>query len=53
MKNYATKPQTIIQLIPGITFLLEGVQKFVYTDTVVTGRFQAIGIANAGFGRLS
>ncbi len=49
MKNYSAKSQIIIRLIPGITFLLEGVQKFLYVETVGAGRFTAIGIGHAGF----
>lgn len=49
MQYYLSKPQLIIRLIPGITFLLEGVQKFLYADTLGVGRFIDIGIPYATF----
>lgn len=49
MQNYLSKPQIIIRLIPGITFLLEGIQKFLYADTLGVGRFLHIGIPHPAF----
>jgi putative oxidoreductase len=49
MKNYGNKSQVIIRFVPGITFLLEGLQKFLYVGTVGAGRFSEIGIGNAEF----
>lgn len=39
----------IIRLIPGVVFLLEGVQKFLYADTLGVGRFTTLGIQPASF----
>jgi uncharacterized membrane protein YphA (DoxX/SURF4 family) len=39
----------IIRLIPGMTFLLEGVQKFLYADTLGVNRFITTGIPHASF----
>ncbi len=49
MRHYASDAQVIIRLIPGITFLFEGIQKFLYPDNLGVGRFIAIGISHAGF----
>jgi uncharacterized membrane protein YphA (DoxX/SURF4 family) len=49
MQPSAFKAQIIIRLIPGITFLLEGIQKFLYPDDLGVGRFNTIGIPHAGF----
>lgn len=39
----------LIRLVPGLVFLLEGVQKFLYADTLGVGRFTHIGIPHAAF----
>ncbi|SFV33772.1 DoxX family protein [Thermoflavifilum thermophilum] len=39
----------LIRLIPGFTFFLEGLQKFIYPDTLGVGRFIQIGIPHAAF----
>ena len=46
---YSVKAQIIIRLIPGIIFLLEGIQKFLYPDELGVGRFITIGIPHAQF----
>lgn len=43
------KSTIIIRLIPGCTFFLEGLQKFVYPDALGVGRFMHIGIPHAAF----
>jgi uncharacterized membrane protein YphA (DoxX/SURF4 family) len=48
-RNYSAKAQIIIRLIPGIVFLLEGIQKFLYPHELGVGRFNAIGISHADF----
>lgn len=49
MQNDNSKLQIIIRLIPGITFLLEGIQKFLYVDQLGVGRFLNFGIPHAIF----
>lgn len=49
MYQYSAKAQVIIRFIPGIIFLLEGIQKFLSPDDLGVGRFIAIGISDAGF----
>ncbi|AHF14315.1 DoxX family protein [Niabella soli] len=39
----------VVRLIPGLVFFLEGIQKFLYADTLGVGRFIKIGIPYAGF----
>ncbi len=39
----------VIRLVPGMVFLLEGVQKFLYAETLGIGRFVRIGIPYADF----
>jgi putative oxidoreductase len=42
-------PAFIIRLIPGLIFLSEGIQKFLYPETVGAGRFAKIGFNNPAF----
>jgi len=39
----------IIRLMTGAVFLSEGIQKFLFADTLGTGRFAKIGLPAAGF----
>jgi uncharacterized membrane protein YphA (DoxX/SURF4 family) len=39
----------IIRIIPGLVFLLEGIQKFTRADSLGVGRFMNIGIPHAAF----
>jgi uncharacterized membrane protein YphA (DoxX/SURF4 family) len=47
--RYSSKAQILIRLVPGIVFLLEGIQKFIYADTLGVGRFEHIGIPHPVF----
>ena len=49
MKGSVLKSLVLIRLIPGLVFLSEGIQKFLYADTLGVGRFLHIGIPQAGF----
>lgn len=49
MQRFSSRLQILIRLIPGIVFLLEGIQKFLYADTLGVGRFIHIGIPHAAF----
>jgi uncharacterized membrane protein YphA (DoxX/SURF4 family) len=49
MQHYTSEAQVIIRLIPGITFFVEGIQKYLYPDNLGVGRFIVIGISSAGF----
>ena len=49
MLHHTSEAQVIIRFVPGITFLPEGTQKFLYPDDLGVGRFIAIGISKAGF----
>ena len=49
MQLQEKSPILLIRLIPGLVFLLEGIQKFLYADTLGVGRFIHIGIQNADF----
>lgn len=49
MKSSVSASQLIIRLIPGVTFFLEGIQKFLYANTVGVGKFTEIGIQHPGF----
>jgi len=49
MLHHTSEAQVIIRFVPGITFLLEGIQKFLHPDDLGVGRFIAIGISRAGF----
>ena len=49
MINPISASQLIIRFIPGITFLLEGIQKFLYASTIGVGKFTEIGIPHPGF----
>lgn len=49
MRFSVPKAQIIIRFIPGITFFLEGAQKFLYPDTLGIGRFIKLGIHNPTF----
>ena len=40
----APKATILIRLLVGAVFLVEGVQKFLYTDALGVGRFSKIGI---------
>lgn len=42
-------PAIIPRLIVGLVFLSEGIQKFIYPDSVGTGRFIKIGFSNPEF----
>lgn len=39
----------LVRLVPGLVFLFEGIQKFIYADTLGAGRFMRIGIPHAAF----
>jgi uncharacterized membrane protein YphA (DoxX/SURF4 family) len=39
----------LIRLVPGLVFLSEGIQKFIYADILGAGRFINIGIPHAAF----
>ena len=49
MQRFSSKPQILIRLIPGIVFLLEGIQKFLYADQLGVGRFIKFSIPHAIF----
>jgi uncharacterized membrane protein YphA (DoxX/SURF4 family) len=53
MKNKITAtnqvPTLIPRLIVGLIFLSEGIQKFLFSDIVGTGRFAKIGFSNPEF----
>lgn len=42
-------PIFIVRLIPGLIFLSEGIQKFLYPDMVGAGRFAKIGFTDPAF----
>jgi uncharacterized membrane protein YphA (DoxX/SURF4 family) len=42
-------PGLLIRLTVGLVFLSEGVQKFIYPETLGSGRFEKLGIHPAGF----
>ena len=39
-------PALLIRMVVGITFVSEGIQKFIRPDEVGAGRFEKIGFAN-------
>lgn len=39
----------LIRLLPGFVFLSEGIQKFLFADTLGAGRFAKIGFSHPGF----
>ena len=39
----------LVRLAPGIIFLTEGIQKFLFPSTLGTGRFVTIGFSHPGF----
>src|SRR5271156_5257901 len=39
----------LVRLAPGLVFLTEGIQKFLFPSTLGTGRFAAIGFSHPGF----
>ena len=43
------KPTILIRLMVGAVFLSEGIQKFLFTDSLGAGRFKKIGIPNPEF----
>ena len=49
MLDHTFEARVIIRFVPGITFLPEGIQKFLYPDDLGVGRFIAIDISHAGF----
>lgn len=49
MENLSKNSILLIRLVPGIVFFLEGIQKFLYADTLGVGRFVNIGIPHAAF----
>jgi putative oxidoreductase len=53
MKNRIIKtfdiPTIILRLVVGLTFLSEGLQKFIYPEILGVGRFEKIGFAHPGF----
>jgi uncharacterized membrane protein YphA (DoxX/SURF4 family) len=49
MQRYTSKAQVLIRLLPGVVFLMEGIQKFLYSDQLGVGRFIKIGIPHAAF----
>jgi uncharacterized membrane protein YphA (DoxX/SURF4 family) len=49
MNSILYKSIFLIRFIPGFVFFLEGIQKFLYEDTLGVGRFIKIGIPHAEF----
>jgi len=49
MNSFLYKSLFLIRFIPGFVFFLEGIQKFLYADTLGVGRFMKIGIPHAEF----
>ena len=47
--NTRSIPAIIPRLIVGLVFLSEGIQKFIYPESVGTGRFIKIGFSNPEF----
>jgi uncharacterized membrane protein YphA (DoxX/SURF4 family) len=45
----AAFPLLLLRWIPGLVFLLEGVQKFLFPDLLGVGRFSKLGFAHPGF----
>jgi putative oxidoreductase len=39
----------LLRWVPGLVFLTEGIQKFLFPDALGVGRFEKIGFAHAGF----
>lgn len=48
-KSNPTRSFIIIRLIVGLAFLSEGIQKFLFPETVGAGRFEKIGFDNPEF----
>jgi putative oxidoreductase len=42
-------PTLIIRLVVGLIFVSEGIQKFLFPDSIGTGRFAKIGFTHPGF----
>jgi putative oxidoreductase len=42
-------PALLVRLVVGSVFLSEGIQKFIYPETLGSGRFEKLGIHPAGF----
>jgi putative oxidoreductase len=42
-------PLIICRLIVGLIFISEGIQKFIYPDTIGAGRFEKIGFTDPSF----
>jgi putative oxidoreductase len=49
MKSKVSLSLLLIRIIPGLVFLAEGIQKFLFDDTLGTGRFLKIGFDNPAF----
>jgi putative oxidoreductase len=49
MKSKVSLSLLLIRIIPGLVFLAEGIQKFLFDDTLGTGRFLKIGFGNPAF----
>jgi putative oxidoreductase len=49
LSTEATSTTLIIRFMVGLVFLSEGIQKFLYVETIGAGRFAIIGIPNPGF----
>ncbi|MBI1342427.1 MAG: DoxX family membrane protein [Terrimonas sp.] len=49
LKTDDAKTTIIIRLMVGAVFLSEGIQKFLFADTLGAGRFAKIGLANPDF----
>lgn len=49
MSQNSSKATLLVRLIPGLVFFIEGIQKFLYADTLGVGRFIHIGIPHAAF----
>lgn len=44
-----SKATILIRLMVGVVFLSEGIQKFLFSDTLGTGRFEKIGLPSPEF----
>ncbi|MGE0175308.1 MAG: DoxX family protein [Oligoflexales bacterium] len=49
IESNASRATILIRLIVGTVFLLEGIQKFLFSDTLGVGRFAKIGLPNPEF----
>ncbi|UUC44144.1 DoxX family protein [Flavobacterium cerinum] len=48
-KTDLSKTTILIRLMVGAVFLSEGIQKFLFADTLGSGRFEKIGLSNPEF----